>query len=429
MEIVRPTSTLSRRGFLQGTGALGVVGVSQALMPKWMPKLVFSPRGQERNNRDVLVAIFQRGGMDGLNAVVPFGEGARYYDRRPTIAIPEPNGGDYAAIDLDGYFGLHPAMRPLKEIWDANRLAIVHGAGSPDPTRSHFDAMEYMERGTPGDRTTTAGWINRHLQTAAWENDSPFRAVGIGAMVQGSLRGATNALALRSIVDFHLQGREDQTAAITQTLASLYGVGASSDMLGTQAGEVFSTIDLLSQMALTDYTPEYGAEYPDSDFGQALRQVAQLIKSDVGLEVACVDIGGWDTHESQGGVEGEFAYLVGTFAEGLAAFHTDMQDYMNGITVVSMSEFGRRLEENASGGTDHGHGNCMFVMGGGVTSGVYGRWQGLGDEALDEGDLAVSTDYRDVLAEIVTRRLQNPALADIFPNYTPNPLNILTDRF
>jgi len=227
-------------------GGLGVVGVSSSLYPSWMPKLVFSPRFQNNApaQRDVLVAVFQRGGMDGLNAVVPFGEGAQYYDKRPNIAIREPDGGDLTALNLNDHFGLHPALRPLTDIYDAGGLAVVHGAGSPDPTRSHFDAMEYMERGTPGDRSTSAGWINRHLMSAAWQNESPFRAVGIGAMVQGSLRGQIPALALRSISDFHLQGRDDQLTAIQNTIAGLYGVSAPANMLGAQANEVFDTMAL-----------------------------------------------------------------------------------------------------------------------------------------------------------------------------------------
>lgn len=416
---------LSRRSFVQ---SLGVIGLSQTLFPSWMPRLAFAPRFQPSGSRDVLVTIFQRGGMDGLNVVVPYAEGALYYDRRPTIAIPAPDGSDYAAVDLDGYFGLHPALRPLKDVYDAGQLAVIHAAGSPDPTRSHFDAMEYMERGTPGDRMTSAGWINRHLELTAGQNESPFRAIGMGAMLPSSLRGPVSALALQSIADFHLYGRDYQLAALHQTLASLYAVEAPTDMLGRQAADVFRTMDLLGQLNVNDYIPANSAEYPESDFGMGLKQIAYLIKSDVGLEVACLDIGGWDTHESQGGVEGDMAAMLDDFGRGMAAFYADLRDYMGGITVVTMSEFGRRVQENASEGTDHGHGNCMFVMGGGAASGVYARWNGLSEEALDEGDLAVTTDYRDVLAEILTKRLANPAVDRIFPGYTPNPLNIFQSR-
>ncbi len=420
----------SRRNLVRSAGALGVIGLSKSLFPAWMPRLAFSPSYQipSSGQRDTLVVIFQRGGMDGLNAVVPFGEGANYYDNRPTIAIPEPGVGENRAIDLDGFFGLHPALRPLKEIYDSNALTVIHGAGSPDPSRSHFDAMEYMERGTPGVKTSPNGWVSRHLETAAWQNDSPFRAVGMGAILQSSLRGQVPALALQSIVDFHLQGREEHIATIQRTLANLYSIQAPVDLIGQEASEVFSTIDLLSQLNASEYLPANNAQYPDSDFGMGLKQIAQLIKAEVGLEVACVDVGGWDTHENQGGVEGEFAGLLSNFAQGLAAFHADLRDHMQNITVVSMSEFGRRLTENSSAGTDHGHGNCMFVMGGGSTGGVYSRWAGLHADALEDGDLAVTTDYRDVLTEILTGRLGNSEVAQIFPNYVATLPGIFSPR-
>jgi uncharacterized protein (DUF1501 family) len=415
----------SRRDFLR---SLGVVGVSSAMFPSWMPRLAFSPPGQSNRERDVLVAIFQRGGMDGLNAVVPYGEGSGYYDRRPTLAIAEPNGSDTSAIDLDGFFGLHPALRPLKDVYDAGALGVIHAAGSPDPSRSHFDAMEYMERGIPGDKITGTGWITRHLQSAAWQNESPFRAIGMGALLPNSLRGEPSALALRSIADFHLAGRQDQLVSIQRTIAGLYRVDASADLMSAKAAGVFNTIDLLGRLGAEEYAPANGAAYPDSEFGLALRQVAQLIKADVGLEVACIDIGGWDTHEEQGTTDGTFAYLLGEFAQGLNAFYTDLYAEMEHITVVSMSEFGRTAAENASGGTDHGHGNCMFVMGGGVNGGVYANWPGLSDEALDQSDLAITTDYRDVLSEILVKRIHNEALDQIFPGYTANMSDIIRAR-
>ncbi|MBI5961136.1 MAG: DUF1501 domain-containing protein [Chloroflexi bacterium] len=414
----------SRRDFAR---LAGVIGLNSALFPRWMPRMAFRPQ-QQNAPGDILVVIFQRGGMDGLNVVVPYGEGSAYYDRRPTIAIPEPDGGDNAALDLDGFFGLHPALRPLHEIYQAGHLAVIHAAGSPDPSRSHFDAMEFMERGTPGEKLTSTGWINRHLQTSAWQNDSPFRAIGMGTIVPTSLRGPVSALSLQSIADFHLSGRDDQLAVLQRTLASLYHVPAPVDVLGIQAAEVFASSDILIRLAQSGYEAEYGAEYPNSDFGQGLQQVAQLIKAHVGLEVACLDIGGWDTHEDQGSANGQMASLLDDLARGLGAFYADLQDYRNEVTVVTMSEFGRRAEENASAGTDHGHGNCMFVMGGGLNGGVYARWPGLSDDALDDGDLAITTDYRDVLAEVLAGRVLNPAVDQIFPNFTPTPQGILVPR-
>ncbi|MCA9904797.1 MAG: DUF1501 domain-containing protein [Anaerolineae bacterium] len=422
MAATEPGTT--RRDFVKTLGALGL---SSSLFPRWMPRMAFRSWQQDTPG-DTLVVIFQRGGMDGLNVVVPYAEGGLYYDRRPTIAIPEPDGSDHTCLDLDGFFGLHPTLRPLHEIFQEGHLAVIQAVGSPDPTRSHFDAMEFMERGTPGEKLTSTGWINRHLQSAAWQNDSPFRAIGIGTIVPSSLRGPIPALALQSIADFHLSGRDDQLALLQRTLASLYRVPSPTDDLGIQAAKVFDSSEVLTRLAQAGYQPENGAEYPDTDFGRGLQQVAQLVKENLGLEIACLDIGGWDTHEDQGGTEGQFAANLDELARGLGAFHTDLRNYMGDVTVVTMSEFGRRADENASAGTDHGHGNCMFVMGGGVNGGVYSRWPGLQDEALDDGDLAITTDYRDVLTEILTYRMLNPAIDQIFPGFTPTAQGILVPR-
>lgn len=418
---------ISRRNLLKAAGAAGVVGLGQQLFPAWMPRMAFA-QDSDRADRDVLVVIFQRGGMDGLNAVIPYAEGSLYYDKRPTIAIPEPDGGDGSIIDLNGFFGLHPALRPLKDVYDANALTVIHGAGSPNNSRSHFDAMEYMERGIPGDKITGTGWITRHLNTASWQNDSPFRAIGMGALVPASFRGTSSTLALRSIADFHLGGRQDQLTSIRNTLSGLYSVQQPTDLLSSTSAGIFNTIDLLAELSATEYVPANGVTYPDTEFGMGLRQVAQLIKAGVGLEVAAVDIGGWDTHDDQGGTDGRFAGLLGELAQGLSAFYFDLHDQMQNVTVVSMSEFGRTASENASGGTDHGRASAMFVMGGAASGGVHANWNGLSDGALDEGDLAVTTDYRDILSEILTKRVNNNALDQIFPGYTPNMPGIIRSR-
>jgi len=416
------TAGISRRDFVKSAG---VLGLSSALFPQWMPRLAFSSKYKAQG--DVLVVISQRGGMDGLSVVVPYGDGAPYYDKRPTIAIPAPNGTDKSAIDLDGHFGLHPALRPLKAIYDAKQLSIVHAAGSPDPTRSHFDAMETMERGTPGQKSTANGWLNRHLETAAWQNDSPFRAVGMGSLLPTLLSGSIPSLALKSIADFHLRGREESIGAVQKALATLYESNASKldGLMTSSARDVFAVIELLGQLSATDYTPANNAEYPDTDYGTGLKQIAQLIKADVGLEVACVDIGGWDTHESEAE---QLNNALTELAQGLGAFYADLRDYMSNITLITMSEFGRRVEENYSRGTDHGHGNCMFIMGGGINGGVYTRWPGLKADQLDDGDLAITTDYRNVLSELLTRRVSNNALDKIFPNFQPTALNIFRSR-
>jgi uncharacterized protein (DUF1501 family) len=414
---LQANAPLTRRSFLRRIGLLGVTGLT---LPAWMPRMAFAAPGASRSS-DTLICIFLRGGMDSLSAVIPYGE-AGYHDRRPTIRVP-----DSAVIDLDGQFGLHPALAPLADIWQERDLAIVHAVGSPDPTRSHFDAMDYMERGTPGQKQLQTGWLARHLETVASENDSPFRAVGMGAMLQTSLRGPVSALALRSIADFHLRGREDELALVQATLQRLYMPAPDTDsMLINQAGQTFDALALLENADPLRYEPEHGAVYPDDPAGMALRQIAQLIRADVGLEVACLDMGGWDTHESMGEYnDGLMAGLLTNLGQALLAFYTDLQDEMEGISVVTMSEFGRRVTENGSRGTDHGHGGCMFLMGGGFRGGqVYGNWPGLQDTQLDRGDLAVTTDFRDVLAEIVQNRLGNGSLSAVFPGYSPTFLGV-----
>lgn len=402
---------LSRRDFLKLASAYAVA----PSVPAWMPRMAFAPQGVEPPG-DILVVVFQRGGMDGLNAVIPHGD-ADYYHRRTNLAIPEPqDGSDKTGIDLDGFFGLHPSLLPLKDLWDEKTLAIVHAVGSPDPTHSHFDAMDYMERGTPGEKSISTGWIGRHLQTAPWQNDSPFRAIGMGGVMQAALRGPVPVTTLQSIADFHLQGDASQLTEIRQRLAALYSLGSSLD---SNAVDTFSAVDLLSQIDVSNYVPVNGVVYPETEFGMAMKQVAQISKAEIGLEVACVDIGGWDTHNAEGQLEGELPDLLNEFSTGLAALYHDLGERAKRVTIVSMSEFGRRAQENASGGTDHGHGNCMFVMGGGVNGGkVYGEWPGLAtDKLYGPGDLAVKTDYRDVLAEVVGKRLKNSNLSDVFPNY------------
>lgn len=410
---------ISRRSVLKGAVAGGVAWLGQSLFGT-APLMVFAQG--ERAPGDVLVVVFQRGGVDGLSLVVPHGEGGAYYDVRPTIALREGE-----LHDLDGFFGLHPRLEGFKEIFAQGDLGVIHAAGSPDPSRSHFDAMEYMERGTPGQKSTPSGWLARHLASAPWTNPSPFRAVGMGTMVQSALRGPVSALSLQSIADFHLQGRDDQLGALQRALSSLY-LADADPLLAQGADETMRTIGELASVAQDDYTPAGDARYPDTEFGWHLRQVAQLIKADVGLEVACVDAGGWDTHEEQGAADGWLGGMIGDFGASLSAFYTDLFEHMNRVTVVTMSEFGRRVTENASRGTDHGHGNVMFVMGGGVAGGVHTRWPGLGAEALDDGDLAITTDYRDVLAEVLTKRLGNPALSEVFLGYTPTLGSILRPR-
>jgi uncharacterized protein (DUF1501 family) len=391
-------------------------------LPTWMPRLSFAPVNTAPRG-DMLVVVFLRGAADVLNMVVPHGENA-YYQLRPSLGIARPDDTgtkkEDRAVDLDGFFGFHPALNPLLDFWQNKHLAIIHACGAPDESRSHFKAMELMERGVEDERGPASGWIGRHLATLNTGNSSPLRAVGMGTRPQRSLSGSIPVSALRSITDFHLGG---DLRALQQMRAALETVYID-DALGQ---DTLSIMDTLQSLDPLKYIATRNAKYPDTEFGLALKQTAMLIKADVGLEVSAIDVGGWDTHFAQGSASGLMPNLMEDLAEGLAAFHADVFDYMNQLTTVTMSEFGRRASENGSLGTDHGHGSMMMVMGGHVDGGkVHGRWPGLdADQLIGPGDLAVTTDYRDVLSEILTKRLNNAATNEIFPEYKPTLLNVL----
>lgn len=412
---------INRRVFLRNS-ALAMVGAGTA--PLWLERALYA--GTPAARKKVLVAIFQRGAADGLNVVVPHGENA-YYALRPTISVPRPSSlsdkRGQCAIDLDGFFGLHPALAPLKPLFDQQHMAIVDAVGSPDPTRSHFDAQDYMESGTPGLKSTDSGWMNRALGKPAGK-PSPVRAVALGPELPRTLRGGQAAVSMQSIGAF--QVRDAQAAAEFQQMFE-----ASSDpVLQSTARETFEAMAMLQSIQKQPYTPAGGAEYPRAPLGESLKQIAQLIKSDVGMEMAFADIGNWDHHVQEVGQaasEGKLADLLRTFGQALGAFWTDMGDRMQDVAVVTMSEFGRTAKENGNRGTDHGHANCMFVMGGDVKGGrVYGKWPGLQPERLYEGrDLALTTDFRDVLGELVSRHSGNPSLQGVFPGYTPKFLGLV----
>ena len=381
-------------------------------------RLVFAPPDTPVQN-DVLVCIFQRGGMDGLNAIIPYGEAGNYYNLRPSLGVQEPSSGNsQTIIDLDGFFGLNPSLASLKDLWDDKALAIVHASGSPDPTHSHFDAMDYMERGTPGEKQIPTGWLARHLQTVASRNQSPFRAVGLGPILPASLHGPISATALDSIAKFHLGGlnRGPQIIRFQTELAQLYAGGG---MIDQQAALTFQAMDMLTKLNPQGYVASNGAKYPPGTFGSGLMQIAELIKANVGLEIATIDIGGWDTHVQEGSIQGQMPKLMTDLATGLLAFYTDLGDLFKHVTVVTMSEFGRRVQENGSGGTDHGHGNVMFIASKNINAAkVYGKWPGLAPEQLvTPGDLQVTTDYRTVLAELLSKRAANPQVAEVFPGF------------
>jgi uncharacterized protein (DUF1501 family) len=401
----------SRRVFLKGS-ALAMFGVGS--LPSWLSRSVFAADGEPQRKK-ILVAIFQRGAVDGLNVVVPFGE-SRYYELRPSIAIPKPDSTSNSAVDLDGFFGLHPSLAPLKPMFDARQLAIVDAVGSPDPTRSHFDAQDYMESGTPGFKATSDGWMNRALPKIAGPA-SPVRAVSLGANLPRTLRGRNDALAVNNLNDFQVR---DPKGAVT--FESLYA-NSRDPLLHATGKETFNAVKIMQSIQKQSYTPANQAKYPNGRFGQSLQQIARLIKADVGLEVAFADIGGWDTHVNEVGAQpalGQLANNLSDFGQSLAAFHQDLGDRMEDVVVVTMSEFGRTARENGNRGTDHGHANVMFVIGGAVQGGkVYGDWPGLGEEQLYEGrDLALTTDFRDVLGELVSKHLGNSNLKAVFPGYS-----------
>jgi uncharacterized protein (DUF1501 family) len=408
----------STRRFFLKQGGLAMLGFSA--LPSFLTRAVAAtPTG----GRKILVVLFQRGAADGLNIVVPFAE-PNYYKLRPSLAVPQPvNGNNEAALDLDGFFGLHPALAPLHGLYKQGQLGIVHAAGSPDTTRSHFDAQDYMESGTPGVKSTQDGWLNRCLHTEHVANNSPFRAVAMGQNLPRMLQGPAPAVALPDLRQFQVMAPQP---AVAGGFEAIYAQTVDKRLGGT-GRETFEAIGMLRKANPARYQPENGADYSRGRIGQTLLQVAQLIKSDVGLEVAFLDAGGWDTHVNQGSVQGQLPNLLREMGEGLAAFHRDMGDRMADIVVVSMSEFGRTAQENGNRGTDHGHANCMFLMGGPIAGGkVYGKWPGLEREQLNEGrDLALTTDFRVVLSEVLDRHIGNHSLKEVFPGFAADQAKYL----
>ena len=410
---------LTRRNFLGLTSGMLTV----AALPAWVPKVVLAD--EENSARDVMVSIFLRGGADGLTLCPPHGDAA-YYQLRPTLAIPAPDSTNLdRAIDLDGFFGLPPSMMPLMEAYQDGALALIHACGLPNVTRSHFYAQHAMEIGMdfPPPSLFT-GWLGRHLAaTAPSMQDAVLRAVGIGAGLPQTLIGAPAALPVADPATFGLGGAPQTLTERQAALAEMYAV--ASEPLGSAGSRTIDTIDLLDQIDFESYQPAGEAQYPPGEFGEALRSTAALIKAEIGVEAVSIDIGGWDTHEFQGPLDGQMGGLMGTLASGLAAFHKDLfSDDFTDVAVTAMSEFGRNAFENGSAGTDHGHGGLMFVLGGHVNGGqVVADWPGLADGQLFENqDLEITVDYRDVLTELVTKRLGNPDYSSVFgddPDYVP----------
>jgi uncharacterized protein (DUF1501 family) len=350
--------------------------------------------------------------------LVPHGESA-YYAERPRIAIPRNQ-----VIDLDGHFGLHPSLAALQPLWRNGSLAAIHGIGSPDSTRSHFDAQDYMESGTPGVKSTRDGWLNRYCQHQQEHSSTPFRSVAFGPELPRILSGSASTLAINDLQAFGIRGGAAGGAKdrLSQAFEALYQDQAT-DLLATSAAEGFEAARMLRAMDPARYSPANGADYPRGKFGRTMQQIAQLIRADVGLEIAFADIGGWDTHVNQGAGEGQLATRLAEFGGSLAAFATDLGDRMSDVVVLTMSEFGRTVKENGSSGTDHGHATAMLVMGGPVRGGrILGQWPGLGVEARFEGrDVAVTTDFRDLFAELLARHMGATSLEGVFPGFVVSP--------
>jgi uncharacterized protein (DUF1501 family) len=415
---------MERRAFVK-SGALALV--TMGLSPSFLRRTAFgmdlfnAPKGK------VLICLFQRGAADGLNVVVPHGEKA-YYAMRPSIAIPQPlRNVAGAAIDLDGFFGLHPALAPLKPLYDRKMLAPVQAVGSPSTTRSHFDAQDYMETGTPDNKGTTDGWLNRYLAVKGTCDEcnlakTPFRAVSLTPQTPRILEGPSPTVAMNSLDEFSVRA----TGSSAERLEALYRTG-SADLVHATGAETFDAVKMLRSANPQKYLPQNGADYPRSQFGLRLLQIAQLIKANVGLEIAFADVGGWDTHVNQGNSTGQLAQRLDDFSKSIAALVTDLGDRMDDVVIMTMSEFGRMARENGNRGTDHGHAGALFVIGGNVRGGkVHGKWPGLEQEQLYEGrDLALTTDFRSVFAEVVSHHLGTRALDRIFPGFSASPANFL----
>ena len=429
---------IGRRIFVK-EGALALMALG--LPPDFLLQpLLAGTQGLDR--KKTLICIFQRGAVDGLSMVVPFGERG-YYDSRRTIAIQAPGSGDGSALDLDGFFGLHPALTPLEELYRRSEMAIVHAVGSPHPTRSHFDAQDFMETGTPGVKSTREGWLNRVLQdtecaecegrtlqnAAAHAADHAtgqvsmatvpsLRGVSMTSALPRVMQGNHPALAIPNLSEFGVHRDDEVGSAFRRLYRTERG-----DAVSAAAEEAFEAVRALEAIDPGSYEPTGGTQYPNGDFGRSLREIAQLVKADVGVEIAFADLGGWDTHVRQGGAQGQLAGRLGQLGEGIRALYDDLGDRMEDVVILTMSEFGRTVAENGSGGTDHGHANCMLALGGSVKGGrILGDWPGLERELLYQGrDLAVTTDFRDVFSEVVSGHLGAAHLDRIFPGYDGDP--------
>ncbi|MFO0831746.1 MAG: DUF1501 domain-containing protein [Phycisphaerales bacterium] len=408
---------LSRRRFVQAGAGLAAFLAAHA----WVPRVAYA-RSHRGGARDVVVSVYLRGAADGLTMCVPYAEGA-YYTGRPTLAVARPDSADPGRCTaLDDRFGLPPAMAPLLPAYQDGKLLMVHATGSMDPSRSHFEAQRFMETGRPGDQSLATGWLGRHLATVdAVVPGAPVRGVGLSAGLPKVLVGGPDTLPIANLDTFGILGSSSSLPARRAALTDMYT--PTPDPLHNAALSTLTTIDVLNTINFAGYVPSNGAVYPGTTgFAYAMRTTAALIRAQVGVEAVAIDVGGWDLHDNLGPISGSMANLMGALAQTLAAFYQDViAGGGPGVTVVVMSEFGRRLLENGNLGTDHGHGNMMMVLGQCVNGGrVLTQWPGLEPQNLFEGrDLQVTIDYRDILYEVVQQRLGNTQMDTVFPSYTP----------
>ncbi|MEM1181306.1 MAG: DUF1501 domain-containing protein [Acidobacteriota bacterium] len=415
---------LDRRAFLKAGGlSLLTLGAGPSFLQR-TARAATSAGAMKR--RKVLVTIFQRGAMDGLAAVAPLGD-PRLATLRPRLAVGDSRRRGGELHDLGVGFGLHPALSDLLPLFQQGELGIVHCVGSPDHTRSHFDAQDYMESGTPGRKGTADGWLNRVVGHLGHDT-TPFRAVSLTPSLPRSFYGDHPALAVTDLRSFKVDvpGLESASQAVGQGFEALYD-DASEELLQGTAQETFEAVDMLEKLDVSRYRPSSDANYPRSPLGLALQQIAFLVKSDVGLEVAFAESGGWDTHVRQGSTVGSFAQRANDLSSSIAAFWRDLGAHRDDVTLMTMTEFGRTVAENGAGGTDHGHGSAMFVLGGGVDGGkVHGEFPGLDRDVLYEGrDLPVTTDFRSVFSGVAQRTFDLPKDAVLFPGWRGEPMSIL----
>jgi uncharacterized protein (DUF1501 family) len=411
---------LSRRQFIAGSAMVGATVITP-LFPEWLPKVVLAESAD--TTRDVIVSIFLRGGADGLSLCVPFSD-TNYYAGRPTIAIPRPDStATNKGIALDNNFAFPQAMSGLMSAYTTGNLLVVHATGSIDPSRSHFDAQRFMEVGKPRDNNIVTGWLGRHLASVQpMRTNAPLRALGLSSGLAKQLVGAPKTLPISDPANFAIGGATATRTERANWLRNDYTT--SAEPVRSAAIDALNTIDLLRLINFTGYAPANGAVYPTTGFGRGLRSTAALIKADIGVEAIQLDLGGWDTHSNQDPLAGSMFRSMQDLSNGLGAFHADViaSGLAQNVTVVVMSEFGRNARQNGSLGTDHGRGNCMFVMGRNITGGrvLINTWPGLARENLESGqDLKVTLDHRDILAEVVKNRLGNPNTTVVFPDYVP----------